>query len=137
MESSDNERVVREIYEAFGRGDVGEVLARMKDDARWDVNVGPSEVPWHTPAMGPAGDPEVPGQVHGERDPAGLRAGPVHRLGDDVVVDVHLAYTVKRTGKLVDEEQLHGGRSPTRRVTRLRRFEDTAQVVSAWRGGAG
>ena len=53
------------------------------------------------------GDPEFLG---GFIDNVTLKAFEPRRfiaLGDDVVVDVHLAYTVKRTGKLVDLEQLH------------------------------
>ena len=42
METSDNVRVIQEIYAAMGRGDVGEILARVKEDARWDFNVGSS-----------------------------------------------------------------------------------------------
>jgi uncharacterized protein len=137
METSDNVRVIQEIYEAIGRGDVAEVLARMKEDARWDFNVGPSEVPWHTPATGPA---EIQRFLSGFIENVTLTAFEPRRFiasGDDVVVDVHLAYTIKRTGKVVELEQLHWWSLSSRRVTRLRHFEDTAQVMSAWSDGAG
>jgi hypothetical protein len=50
----DNLNVIREIYEAFGRGDVPAVLARVKATAAWDFNVTRSDVPWHVPVTGPA-----------------------------------------------------------------------------------
>jgi ketosteroid isomerase-like protein len=137
METSDNVRVVQEIYEALGRGDVAEVLARMKEDARWDFNVGASDVPWHAPATGPT---EIQKFLGGFMENVTLTAFEPRRFiasGEDVVVDVHLAYTIKRTGKLVDLEQLHWWSLAASRVTRLRHFEDTAQVISAWNDGAG
>ncbi len=137
MGTSDNVRVIQEIYEAIGRGDIAEVLARMKEDARWDFNVGASDVPWHAPATGPA---EIQRFLGGFSENVTLTAFEPRRFiasGDDVVVDVHLAYTVKRTGKPVDLEQLHWWSLAAFRVTRLRHFEDTAQVISAWSDGAG
>jgi ketosteroid isomerase-like protein len=54
--------------------------------------------------------------------------------GADVVAHLRLAYTVKKTGRRVDEEQLQWWSLADGRVTRLRHFEDTAQVIAAWRG---
>ena len=137
METSDNEKVVREIYEAIGRGDVAEVLARMKEDARWDFNVGPSDVPWHAPATGPEEIQKFLGEFVENVTLTAFEPRRFIASGDDVVVDVHLAYTVKRTGKLVDLDQLHWWSLNDWRVTRLRHFEDTAQVISAWSDGPG
>ena len=137
METPDNVRVVQEIYEAMGRGDVAEVLARITADARWDFNVGPSDVPWHAPATGPE---EIQKFLSGFIDKVTLTVFEPRRFiasGDDVVVDVHLAYAVKRTGKVVDLQQLHWWSLAHRRVTRLRHFEDTAQVMSAWSESSG
>ena len=53
--------------------------------------------------------------------------------GDDVVAHIRIAYTVKRTGKRVDEEQLHWWTVRDGKIARLRHFEDTAQVMAAWR----
>jgi ketosteroid isomerase-like protein len=50
----------------------------------------------------------------------------------EVLVHLHLAYTVKRTGKRVDEEQIQWWTVEGGQVTRLRHFEDTAQVIAAW-----
>jgi len=137
MEASDNVRVVQEIYEAMARGEVAPVLARMTADARWDFNVGSSDVPWHVPAIGPE---EIQRFLGGFIEKVTLTAFEPRRFiasGDDVVVDVHLTYTVKRTGKAVDLQQLHWWSLADRRVTHLRHFEDTAQVMSAWSESSG
>jgi ketosteroid isomerase-like protein len=133
----DNERVVREIYEAFGRGDVAGVLVRMSEDARWEFAVAASDVPWHAPAHGAA---EIQRSLGGFMESVALEAFEPRRFiagGDDVVVAIHVAYTVRRTGRRVDEEQLAWWSLRDGRVTRLRHFEDTAQVIAAWRGGPG
>ena len=54
-------------------------------------------------------------------------------MGDDVVAHIRFAFTVKRTGKRVDQEQLHWWTVQDGKVARLRHFEDTAQVIDAWR----
>lgn len=137
METSDNVRVVKEIYEALGRGDVAEVLARMTEEARWDFNVGASDVPWHAPATGPIEIQRFLGRFVENVTITAFEPRRFIDSGDDVVVDVHLAYTVKRTGKRVEGQQLHWWSLAAFRVTRLRHFEDTAQVIAAWSGGAG
>jgi ketosteroid isomerase-like protein len=50
------------------------------------------------------------------------------------VVHLKLAYTVKKTGKKVSEEQLQWWTLEGGKVSRLMHYEDTAQVVQAWRG---
>jgi ketosteroid isomerase-like protein len=53
--------------------------------------------------------------------------------GQDVVAHVHQVYTVKRTGKKVDEDLLLWWTfGPDGKIARLVHFEDTAQVMSAW-----
>ncbi len=133
----DNQEAVEEIYRAFGRGDVATVLERMAEDARWDFNVTGSDVPWHAPATGHA---EIEGFLSTFVAHVTLTAFEPRRFiasGDEVIVDVRLAYLVKKTGRQVDIQQLHWWSLADGLVTRLRHFEDTAQVISAWRGSPG
>ena len=133
----DNQEVVEAIYRAFGRGDVATVLARTAEDARWDFAVADSDVPWHAPATGRA---EIEGFLATFGSHVTLSAFEPRRFiasGDEVIVDVRLAYLVKKTGKLVEIQQLHWWSLADGLVTRLRHFEDTAQVISAWRGSPG
>ena len=50
-----NVTLIKSVYEAFGRGDVDFIAKRVGPAARWDFNVAKSDVPWHKPAVGPAG----------------------------------------------------------------------------------
>jgi len=131
--TSTNVDLIQSVYEAFGRADAAFIASRVDKDARWDFNVTHSEVPWHVPVTGPS---EVPRFVGALLDNVSLEAfEPRHFVAseDDVIVHVRLAYAVKRTGKRVDEEQLHWWTVRGGKITRLRHFEDTAQVIDAWR----
>src|SRR5436190_12166344 len=45
MSEQENERVVKEMYAAFGRGDIAGVLDRLAEDIEWRI-AGPSELPY-------------------------------------------------------------------------------------------
>ena len=129
-----NIKLIQSVYEAFGRGDVAFIVGRVTDDTQWDFAVADSDVPWHSAVHGHAG---VPHFLAAFADNVALATfEPRHFVasGDDVIVDVHLAYTVRKTGKPVDEDQLHWWSIRDGKVTRLRHFEDTRQVIDAWHG---
>ena len=44
-----------------------------------------------------------------------------------------MQYVVKHTKKRVDQEQLHWWTVRDGKIDRLRHFEDTAQVIAAWK----
>lgn len=124
--------LIGSIYEAFGRGDVAYIAERVRQDARWDFNVTASDVPWRVPVTG-AG--EVPSFLRAFAEHVELEAFEPRRMiamDHEVVVHIRIAYTVKRSGKRVDQEQLHWWTVSGGKVARLRHFEDTAQVLDAW-----
>lgn len=43
---------VRQMYEAFGRGDVPAILARLAPDVQWEHDTFPNPVPWLQPLNG-------------------------------------------------------------------------------------
>jgi hypothetical protein len=127
-----NLTVIESIYEAFGRGDAAFIAGMVKPEARWDFNVTESDVPWHVPVTGPA---EIPKFLAAFGEHVAIEVFEPRQfivMGDEVIAHIHLAYTVRRTGKRVDQEQLHWWTVRDRKVTRLRHFEDTAQVLAAW-----
>ncbi len=129
---SNHESTVKEMYAAFGRGDVQAILERVSNAVDWDYNVGASEIPWHAPIRGKA---QLPGFFAAFAQNVALECfEPVRFLsaGDQVAVRIQIAYTIKQTGKRVAMQQIHwwtfdaGGK-----VAALRHFEDTAQVQAA------
>jgi ketosteroid isomerase-like protein len=133
MNNENDVKLIQSIYEAFGRGDVPFIASKVRPEARWDFNVVASDVPWHVPVTGPA---EVPKFLAAFVENVKLEAFEPKQLiasGDEVVAHVRLAYEIKRTGRRVDEEQLHWWTVRDGKIARLRHFEDTAQVIAAWR----
>ena len=47
MSQQDNIRIVEEIYDAVGRGDVDAILERVTDDVDWAADVASTAAPWH------------------------------------------------------------------------------------------
>lgn len=130
-----NVTLIKSVYEAFGRGDVDFIAARVGPEARWDFNVAESDVPWHQPAVGPAGLPVFIGNLMSNVELQAFEPRHFVAAGDDVIAHVRIAMTVRRTGRQIDEEQLHWWKVRDGRIEGLRHFEDTAQVVAAWQGG--
>jgi ketosteroid isomerase-like protein len=128
-----NLQLIQTVYEAFGRGDVPFIASNVKPEARWDFNVTSSEVPWHVPVSGPAEVPKFLAAFAGNVELEAFEPRQFIAAGDDVIAHIRIAYTVKHTGKRVDEEQLHWWTVRDGKIARLRHFEDTAQVMSAWR----
>jgi ketosteroid isomerase-like protein len=131
--SEANQKTIEAVYGAFGRGDVAFIMERVNDKTRWDFSVGRSDVPWHAPVTSKAELPKF-FQAMGEHlqieafEPRAFVTG-----GRDVVVRLRLAYTVKRTGKRVDEEQVQWWSfDEAGRIAAMRHFEDTQMVTSAW-----
>lgn len=124
--------VVRAIYEAFRQGDLGAIGERVTDVTSWDFSVKDSDVPWHAPVSGRAALPAFFAAFSGNVELTAFEPTMVVGDGHHVVARVHVAYTVKRTGKRVDMEQIHLWTFEGDRVAALRHFEDTAQVRDAW-----
>jgi ketosteroid isomerase-like protein len=132
-----NVELVREIYEAVARGDVVALLARMAETARWEFNVSASDVPWHAPAFGHR---QIEGLLSKFVDQVMItKFEPLTFIAsdDNVAEHVRLIYTVKKNGRVADEDQLNWWSLHDGLVTRLRHFEDTGQVISAWQNAAG
>ena len=130
--SVSNVSAVQSMYEAFGRGDVAGVLEHVAETTAWDSNGGRSEVPWHAPV---AGRLELTRffEVFGTSVEVDVFA-PREFMpsGPHVLVEVHIEYTVRKTGKRVVQDQIHWWTfDEHQRATRMRHFEDTAQVLAA------
>jgi ketosteroid isomerase-like protein len=133
--SHDHVATVQRIYAAFGRGDLPAILAEVSDDTEWGFNVAASEVPWHAAVRGREELPSFFGALAENLDFQVFEPLAFLPSADQVIVHLRLAYAVRRTGRRVEEEQLQWWSfDPTGRVRRLRHFEDTAQVLAAWKG---
>ena len=127
-----NIETVRAMYAAFGRGDVGAILAQLTDDVDWAVDADTESAPWYGARQG--------------RDAVGgffagiASAGSVNEFTPlsfasndegDVHVFLRYAFTVSATGKDVAMNLHHYWRFRDGKVCFLRASEDTAQVAAA------
>ena len=102
-----NSDTVREMYAAFGRGDVPAILEKMADDVEWEYVKYPTNVPWLQ---------QVRGKEGVMRFFEALQLMDFHRFepteileGNNVVVAlIQLETTVKATGrKIVETDEGH------------------------------
>jgi ketosteroid isomerase-like protein len=136
-----NQDTVRDIYAAFGRGDIPAILDRLAPGVRWDHWPDGSGgqrhgVPWLEQRTGPE---EVGGFFET------LAALEFHRFeptaligeGDRIAALIDVEVTVRATGERFRDGEVHlwtfddGGR-----VCEFRHVVDTAKHVDALRAGA-
>jgi ketosteroid isomerase-like protein len=123
-----NAQTVRDIYEAFGRGDVPTILSKLAPDVDWEYGQGATaDVPYLRKRRGRE---EVGGFF--EAVGGGLefeKFEPKEILeGDGVVVAlIDVAFTVKKTGKsITEEDEIHVWRfNAAGEVARFRHGVDT------------
>jgi ketosteroid isomerase-like protein len=124
-------QTIQAIYTAFGKGDVPAILAHVTPDAEFSFAGGSPDVPWHGPWRGADGITrffaEVGQGVEFQTfEPLGFATGE-----GTVAVRLHLVYRLRRSGRTVDEHQVHWWTLRDGKVASLTHFEDTAQVIAA------
>lgn len=127
---------VRQIYAAFGSGDVPTILGHLHEAVEWEYGVNSTDVPWLQPRRGREGAGGFFVSL-GEID--------IHRFavknlleGEGVVVAlIDIEFTVKATGKkVVEEDEVHVWHfNSDGKATRFRHRADTLLQQRAWSGG--
>jgi ketosteroid isomerase-like protein len=133
MGDHENERVVQEMYAAFGRGDIPGVLDTLSDDIEWRI-AGPSELPYAGLHRGRDEVAKFFGTFGQASEFEMFEAQEYFSRGDKVVVLGHERQRVKATGTVVETEwamvfTLRGGK-----IARYHNFVDTHAVALAYRG---
>jgi uncharacterized protein len=55
MSGEENIEIIKAVYEAFGRGDVGQILNSVTDDVDWATDTSSRVAPWYGPHKGKSG----------------------------------------------------------------------------------
>ena len=130
----DNVTVVKSVYEAFGRGDIPNVLAAMKPDIRWYEAEGnpymPSGEAWvgHDALL-----KNLFMRIGAEWDGFTVHPKSFYRAGDNVIVEVRYTGTYKPTGKSIDAQACHVWDVKDGKVTRFQQYVDTAKLQDVMR----
>ncbi|MCE7974174.1 MAG: DUF4440 domain-containing protein [Leptolyngbya sp. PLA1] len=122
-------RVVRGIYEAFGRGDVPAVLGAFSAEIVWNEaeNFRYAD---KNPYVGPEAVLHgVFARCVGEWDGFAVDVGEVLDAGDAVVVLGRYKGTFKGTGRPQHTQFVHVWRLEGGKVTRFQQYADTLQVA--------
>ena len=126
---------VRQIYAAFGRGNIPAILTYLAPDVAWEYGMGPNDVPWLQPRHGRA---EVAKffEAFGALDFHQFEPKTFLESGPLVVALIDVALTVKATGRRITEEhEVHLWHfNAAGQVSRFAHKVDTHQHWSAYHG---
>jgi len=125
----DNVSLVKNLYAAFGRGDVPAVLGAMSGDIKWYQAEGNPYMPSGEAWVGP--DSVLNNlfmKLGTEWDGFTVHPRSFHGAGDSVIVEVRYSGTYKPTGKSMDAQACHVWDINDGKVTRFQQYLDTAKV---------
>ena len=130
MSEHTNAEVIRQAYEAFGRGDITAVLGVLTDDVDWFLQ-GPSAIPWAGPRHGHEGVGEFFSLIGETLEFEQFEIREFVSQGDTVVVLGYERSRVKQTGRSFENEWAHVYTFRDDKVAKGRFYEDTAAMVVA------
>jgi uncharacterized protein len=132
MQKQKNIELVKELYEAFGKGEIETIIGHLSDQFIWRFDA-PSVIPY-------AGEHSTPDQVREgffgglaitQKDYA-LKTDEFISQDDKVVMVGSYGATVTATGKRFDLPLVHVWTVENGKVKRFLNFTDTAGVVEAY-----
>jgi len=130
-----NLATTQSIYEAFGKGDMGAILAQVSDAARWeaweDNRAQQAGVPWLAPRSGKAGAQAFFEVVGGGFEIRDFRVFSMMAGGNQVAAEFTIEFEVPATGRRCRDEEIHlWTLNDDGQVTRLRHYTDTAKHIA-------
>lgn len=131
MSADENVETIKEMYAAFGRGDIEAILGVVTEDVDWSTDAAIPSAPWY-------------GARHGHDGVrsffAGIMAtGPVTEFtplsiasndDGDVLAFIRYAFTATATGRAAEMHLHHYFRFRDGKVSYVRSSEDTALVAA-------
>jgi ketosteroid isomerase-like protein len=125
--------VVRHIYDAFGRGDLAAVLARIDPDATLQFE-GPSSVPWTGVWSGRDGWTRFFTTLGANLDRLEVTMEPFAAEGERVVAAGRYRGVVRTTGRRIDSPLVHLWTVRSGLVTHCIELTDTASEAASMAG---
>ena len=125
----DNVRLVKNVYDAFGRGDIPTVLAAMSPSIRWYQAENNPYMPSGEAGVGP--DSILNNlfmRLGAEWDGFTVHPRTFHGAGDSIIVEARYSGTYKATGKRMDAQVCHVWDVKDGKLTRFQQYVDTAKL---------
>ena len=125
----DNVRLMKGLYEAFGRGDVPDVIGAMSPGIRWHQAEGNPYNPSGQPWVGPdAVMNNLFMRLGTDWDGFAVHPAAYHDAGDTVVVEARYSGTHRVTGKRMNPQVCHVWTVRHGRLAKFQQYVDTAQL---------
>jgi ketosteroid isomerase-like protein len=131
--SNGNVALVKSLYEAFGRGEIGTIVGAVTADASWEIVGRKSDFPTFGMFRGPAGVEEFFGAVGQNLDFTEFAPKEFYSTDDKVFVLGHYTMKIKKTGRPMQSDWIHVFSISGGKVAGFREFTDTAQAVEGQR----
>jgi ketosteroid isomerase-like protein len=125
----DNVSLLKNLYAAFGRGDIPSVLATMSADIEWHQAEGNPYMPSGEAWVGP--DSVLNNlfvRLGTEWDGFAVHPGSFHGADGSVIVEARYSGTFKATGKSMDTQVCHVWDVKDGKVARFQQYIDTAKL---------
>jgi ketosteroid isomerase-like protein len=124
-----NVQFARDIYAAFGRGDIPAVLAAFHPEIQWREAEGHPYQPDGSAWVGPqAVLDRLFMRIGSEWDGFTVNVGTLHDAGQDVVMEGRYTGTYKASGKTLDAQVCHVLGFRDGKLVRFQQYVDTAQL---------
>ena len=128
----DNVRFLKDLYDAFGRGEIPAVLGSMSPQIRWHQAEGNPYRPSGEAWVGPdAVLNNLFMKLGGEWDGFTVRPKIFHGAPDSVVVEGRYTGKYKPTGESIDAQFCHVWEVKDGKIIRFQQYIDTAQIQKA------
>lgn len=127
-----NVQVAKDVYAAFGRGDIPAVLAAFHPEIEWRQAEGNPYHPDGTPWIGPQAVLEnLFMRLGSEWDGFTVAIRALHDAGEHVVMEGRYTGTYKPTGKSIDAQVCHVLGVRDGKLVSFQQYVDTGQLQAA------
>lgn len=124
----DNVNLLKNLYDAFGRGDIPTVLGMMSQDIKWHEAESHPYMPSGKAFEGPDDVLNLFIKVGAEWDGFTVHPKSFHDAGNSVIVEARYTGKYKATGKSMDAQVCHIWDVTDGKVTRFQQYVDTAKL---------
>ena len=125
----DNVKLLKDLYDAFGRGDIPTVLGAMSPNIKWHQAESHPDRPSGEAWVGPdAILNNLFMRLGAEWDGFAVHPRSFHGAGDSVIVEARYSGMYKATGKSMDTQVCHIWDVKDGKLTRFQQYVDTAKL---------